>query len=83
VTTTGEPARGQHPDPQRATGPTTASIEDQIRAAADRYEAEIRAAGDRYDKALGLILEGALAEASTALTARPSRPHSAPVSATT
>jgi hypothetical protein len=83
VTTTGQPVRVQHADLQRAAGPTTVGIDDQIRAAADRYEAEIRAAGDRYDEALRLIFAGVSPGASTAAAARPSRSQPAQTSAVT
>lgn len=42
------------------------SVEEQIRAAADEYEADIRAAGARYEAAMARIL--------TRLTGRPAAP---------
>jgi hypothetical protein len=41
------------------------SIEKQVRAASDRYEADIRAAGARYDTALNRILACRRPESAT------------------
>lgn len=38
------------------------SVEEQIQAAADQYEADVRAAGTRYDVAMACILTGLRAE---------------------